>query len=98
MHARIVNVTSEAHRLVNVYDLKAVTTCQTEFRDHFVAYGVSKLALLLFTKELSKKLSSKLMFSYLILQLRFQRNHIHFNSFGERGVRNIPNCIGIIIQ
>ncbi|CAG9863049.1 unnamed protein product [Phyllotreta striolata] len=56
VHARIVNVSSEAHRIVNTYDLNAVTKCQTEFRDHFTAYGVSKLALNLFTKELSKKL------------------------------------------
>ncbi|XP_019866007.1 retinol dehydrogenase 12 [Aethina tumida] len=58
VHARIVNVTSEAHRKVNVYDLKAVTKCQTEFRSHFVAYGVSKLALILFTRELSKQLQN----------------------------------------
>ncbi|KAG5894631.1 hypothetical protein JTB14_026162 [Gonioctena quinquepunctata] len=58
VHARIVNVTSEAHRNVNVYDLNAVTKCQKEFRDHFVAYGVSKLALILFTKEFAKKLSN----------------------------------------
>ncbi|KAF7281531.1 hypothetical protein GWI33_004567 [Rhynchophorus ferrugineus] len=58
VHARIVNVASEAHRNVNVYDLKAVTQCQSEFRSHFVAYGVSKLALILFTKELAKKLSN----------------------------------------
>lgn len=58
-HARIVNVVSESHRKVNVYDLKAITKCHTEFRSHFVAYGVSKLALVLFTKELSKKLTSK---------------------------------------
>lgn len=57
-HARIVNISSEAHRMVNVYDLKAVTMCQSEFRSHFVAYGVSKLALILFTKELSKKLTN----------------------------------------
>lgn len=59
VHARIINIASEAHRNVNIYDLKAVTKCQNEFRSHFVAYGVSKLALILFTKELSKKLSSK---------------------------------------
>ncbi|XP_072391056.1 retinol dehydrogenase 12-like [Diabrotica undecimpunctata] len=58
VHARIVNISSEAHRLVNVYDLNAVTKCQTEFRDNFIAYGVSKLALNLFTKELSQKLLS----------------------------------------
>ncbi|KAK9869196.1 hypothetical protein WA026_002944 [Henosepilachna vigintioctopunctata] len=56
-HARIVNLSSEAHRMVNVYDLKAVTTCQNEFRSHIVAYSVSKLALILFTRALSKKLS-----------------------------------------
>lgn len=59
VHARILNISSEAHRFVNVYDLKAVTTCQKEFRTPFIAYGVSKLALILFTRELSKKLSSK---------------------------------------
>ncbi|KAJ8925965.1 hypothetical protein NQ315_009818 [Exocentrus adspersus] len=58
VHARIVNVSSEAHRNVNIYDLKAVTKCQEEFRSHFVAYGVSKLALVLFTKQLAKKLSN----------------------------------------
>ncbi|CAG9821087.1 unnamed protein product [Phaedon cochleariae] len=56
VHGRIVNVASEAHRIVNVYDLNAVTKCQVEFRDHFIAYGVSKLALILFTRELSKRL------------------------------------------
>ncbi|CAH0551825.1 unnamed protein product [Brassicogethes aeneus] len=56
VHARIINVASEGHRSVNVYDLKAVTNCHTEFRSHFTSYGVSKLALILFTKELSKKL------------------------------------------
>ncbi|CAG9762181.1 unnamed protein product [Ceutorhynchus assimilis] len=56
VHARVINVASEAHRMVNVYDLKAITTCQKEFRSHFIAYGVSKLALILFTKELAKKL------------------------------------------
>ncbi|XP_022911822.1 retinol dehydrogenase 12-like [Onthophagus taurus] len=55
-HSRIINVTSEAHRNVNVYDLKAVSNCQAEFRSHFTAYGVSKLGVLLFTKELAKKL------------------------------------------
>lgn len=59
VHARIVNVSSEAHRKVNVYDLKAVTTCQTEFRSHFTAYGVSKLAINLFTRHLAKKLARK---------------------------------------
>lgn len=59
VHARVVNVSSEAHRNVNVYDLKAVTTCQTEFRSHYVAYGVSKLAINLFTKHLAKKLARK---------------------------------------
>lgn len=58
VHARIINVSSEAHRRVNVYDLKAVTKCQNEFRSHFIAYGVSKLALILFTRELAKKLSN----------------------------------------
>lgn len=57
--ARIINVASEAHRKVNVYDLKAVTTCQNEFRSPFIAYGVSKLALILFTRELAKKLLCK---------------------------------------
>ncbi|XP_044265412.1 retinol dehydrogenase 12-like [Tribolium madens] len=57
-HSRIVNVTSEAHRLVNVYDLNAVTKSQTEFRSHLVAYGVTKLALILFTRYLFKKLSN----------------------------------------
>lgn len=58
-HARIINVVSEAHRTVTPYDLKALTKCQTVKRPHFTAYGVSKLALLLFTNEFSKKLSSK---------------------------------------
>ncbi|XP_030767707.1 retinol dehydrogenase 12-like [Sitophilus oryzae] len=58
VHARIINVSSEAHRNVNIYDLKAITKCQTEFRSHFIAYGVSKLALILFTKELAKKLTN----------------------------------------
>lgn len=59
VHARIVNVSSEAHRNVNVYDLKAVTKCQTEFRSHFTAYSVSKLAINLFTRHLAKKLACK---------------------------------------
>ncbi|KAL1512771.1 hypothetical protein ABEB36_002303 [Hypothenemus hampei] len=58
-HARIVNVASEAHRRVNVYDLKAITTSPTEFRSPIVSYGVSKLALLLFTRELAKLLLNK---------------------------------------
>lgn len=58
-HARIVNVSSEAHRRVNVYDLKAVTTRQEESRSPFIAYGVSKLALQLFTRELAKRLLVK---------------------------------------
>ncbi|KAL3286052.1 hypothetical protein HHI36_000565 [Cryptolaemus montrouzieri] len=57
-HARIVNVSSNAHRMVNYYDLQAVTTWQSEFRSHFIAYGVSKLGLILFTRELSKQLSN----------------------------------------
>lgn len=65
VHARIVNVSSEAHRNVNAYDLKAVTTCQTEFRDHYTAYGVSKLAVNLFTRHLAKKLSRK--YTYFIV-------------------------------
>lgn len=60
VHARIINTSSEAHRIVNAYDLKAVIQCQTECRNHFVAYGASKLALTLFTRELGKRLSSKL--------------------------------------
>lgn len=59
VHARIISTSSEAHRIVNTYDLKAITECQREFRDHYIAYGVSKLALILFTRELAKKLSSK---------------------------------------
>lgn len=59
--ARIINIVSEAHRFVNAYDLKVITTCQTEFRTHFKAYGVSKLALLLLTKQLSKKLAGILL-------------------------------------
>lgn len=58
-HARIINVASELHRYVTEYDLKAVTRNQKESRSHFTAYGVSKLALLLFTKELSKRLLGK---------------------------------------
>lgn len=58
-HARIINVVSDAHRIVTPYDLKALSKCQTERRPHFTAYGVSKLALILFTNEFSKKLSSK---------------------------------------
>lgn len=57
-HARIINVSSEAHRLVTEYDLKAITRDQKECRPHIKAYGASKLAILLFTKELSKKLHS----------------------------------------
>lgn len=56
-HARIINVVSDAHRIVSPYDLKALTKCQTDRRPHFTAYGVSKLALILFTNEISKKLS-----------------------------------------
>ncbi|GLV36614.1 uncharacterized protein CBL_07889 [Carabus blaptoides fortunei] len=55
-HSRIINVSSEGHRYVTEYDLKAITKNQKETRSHFTAYGVSKLALLLFTKELSKRL------------------------------------------
>ncbi|GJQ66261.1 hypothetical protein Trydic_g4312 [Trypoxylus dichotomus] len=58
IHSRIINISSEAHRFVNTYDLKAITKCQSEFRSHFKAYGVSKLAILLFTHELSKRLSN----------------------------------------
>ncbi|XP_025833740.1 retinol dehydrogenase 12-like, partial [Agrilus planipennis] len=57
-HARVVNVASEAHRTVNVYDLKAITKCQTDFRTHYKAYGVSKLALVLFSRQLAKKLKN----------------------------------------
>lgn len=58
-HARIVNVCSEAHRYVTEYDLKAVLREQKEQRNHFTAYGVTKLGLLLLTRELSKRLISK---------------------------------------
>ena len=55
-HSRVVNVTSQAHKQVNSYDLNAIAKSQTEFRSHSVAYGVTKLALILFTRYLSKKL------------------------------------------
>lgn len=73
VHARIVSVSSEAHRNVNAYDLKAVTTCQTEFRDHFTAYGVSKLAINLFTRHLAKKLSRKYTLIIFILKVMVLR-------------------------
>lgn len=66
VHSRIINVSSEAHRIANAYDLKAITKCQSEFRSHFKAYSVTKLALLLFTHELSKKLASKYFLHYYI--------------------------------
>lgn len=77
VHARIINTSSDAHRIVNVYDLKAVTQCQTEYRSHYVAYGASKLALMLFTKELAKKLSCKfgLAFRDIIFSAIFYWNH-----------------------
>ncbi|CAH1364665.1 hypothetical protein MTP99_001024 [Tenebrio molitor] len=57
-HSRIINVSSQAHTWVNLYDLNAITKSQTEFRSHIVAYGVTKLALILFTRYLFKKLSN----------------------------------------
>lgn len=83
VHSRIVNVSSEAHRIVNVYDLKAITTCQSEFRSHFIAYGVSKLALVLFTKELSKKLKSK---------DKFKQNSSVYDSLFFRYKRYCQRC------
>lgn len=58
-HARIINVTSEAHRYASEKHLKEILTDQKAPRNNFVSYGATKLALLLFTKELSKKLLSK---------------------------------------
>ncbi|XP_050300312.1 retinol dehydrogenase 12-like [Anthonomus grandis grandis] len=58
VHARIVNVSSEAHRKVNANDLRSVTLQQNQPVSPFVSYGVSKLALILFTKELAKKLNN----------------------------------------
>ncbi|XP_066245252.1 retinol dehydrogenase 12-like [Euwallacea similis] len=59
LQARVINVVSEAHRRVNVYDLKVATTCQEKKQLPYVAYGVSKLALLLFTREFAKLPSVK---------------------------------------
>lgn len=56
-HARIINVVSDAHRLVNVYDLNCLTNNQGEFRTHFIAYGVSKLALILFSREFPRRIT-----------------------------------------
>lgn len=57
-HGRIVNVVSDAHKLVNAYQLHAITKNQVEKRSNFAAYGASKLALVLFTREFSKKIAS----------------------------------------
>lgn len=58
-HARIINVSSEAQRIVSEYDLKLITRNQTDERPHFLAYGASKLAIVLFTKELATRLYCK---------------------------------------
>ncbi|XP_017768185.1 PREDICTED: retinol dehydrogenase 12-like [Nicrophorus vespilloides] len=57
-HARIINLCSDAHRNATAYDLTCLMTTQTEFRSHFLAYSVSKLALLLFTREYAKRISN----------------------------------------
>lgn len=57
-HARIVNVASDAHKLVNAYQLHAITNNQVEKRSNFAAYGASKLAVVLFTKEFGKKIAA----------------------------------------
>lgn len=57
-HARIINVSSNAHHFATTYDLKALLKCQTEDRGHITAYSASKLLLLLFSNNLSKKLSN----------------------------------------
>lgn len=58
-HARIINVTSEAHRYVSEKHVKELLKDQKCPRNNFISYGVTKLALLLYTRELSKKLLSK---------------------------------------
>nr|CAI5861681.1 unnamed protein product [Callosobruchus analis] len=58
IHARIVNVASDEHRRVSINQLIAISRTQNDFKGHFVHYGASKLALVLFTKELAKKLQN----------------------------------------
>ncbi|VEN57481.1 unnamed protein product [Callosobruchus maculatus] len=58
IHARIINVASDEHRRVSINQLIAISRTQKDFKGHFVNYGASKLALVLFTKELAKKLQN----------------------------------------
>lgn len=58
-HARIVNVSSNAHYLATEHDLKALLQCQTQDRSHILSYAASKLAVVLFSKQLNKNLSSE---------------------------------------
>ncbi|KAF5271747.1 hypothetical protein FQA39_LY08070 [Lamprigera yunnana] len=60
--ARIVNVVSEAHRWVQFQDLVNITKSQSLVRSHMLAYGVSKLGLVLFTKKLAREVSDKNIF------------------------------------
>ncbi|KAF5293260.1 hypothetical protein FQR65_LT11000 [Abscondita terminalis] len=57
--ARIINVVSEAHRLIQFQDLVNVTNSQSFARPPIEAYAVSKLGLVLFTKKLAKEVSDK---------------------------------------
>lgn len=57
--ARIINVVSEAHRVVHFQDLLNLTKSQFLVRPHIHAYAVSKLGLVLFTKKLAKEVSDK---------------------------------------
>lgn len=53
---RVINISSEAHRLVDENELKSIFESQTAKRSHFKAYGASKLALILHSKALSQEL------------------------------------------
>ncbi|KAK5647672.1 hypothetical protein RI129_002564 [Pyrocoelia pectoralis] len=61
-NSRIVNVVSEAHRILQIERLINITTSQTLFRPHITAYAASKLALVLFTRHLAEKLTSTKIF------------------------------------
>lgn len=75
-HSRVINVCSEAHRYANEYDLKVILHNQADPRNNFISYGATKLALLLFTKELARKLISKLK-----LYFRYNQYKYRYSSF-----------------